>query len=224
MTDRERLARALKILAERCPRLVESCYWAGTSAIAMEELDHRRSFDLDFHTRQALEDVRPILAELQKAFPRKVEIVQQPDAFGSGFRALVTMPGKLKITLEVLSNFESVSPAEITRSRTVAAIERVTLRRYLADKIQCIVERVEARDLFDVGAILLRHPELERAARALLRRQDAVLLTERLLSWSDSDIEADLSAYTEVDSTRAIETRDLLLRWVKEEARRSRGR
>jgi len=44
---------ALSRLGERCPRLAKTCYWAETAAIAIEELHHRQSFDLDFHTRNA---------------------------------------------------------------------------------------------------------------------------------------------------------------------------
>jgi len=48
---------ALRLLVNRCPRLSGTCYWAGTSSIAIEELEHRESFDLDFHTvaRQPLD-------------------------------------------------------------------------------------------------------------------------------------------------------------------------
>lgn len=67
------------------------CYWAGTSAISLEELGHRESFDLDFHTRQALADTRPILAELEQAFPGRLELISAPDAFGSGFSALLEL-------------------------------------------------------------------------------------------------------------------------------------
>jgi len=37
-------------LFERCPRLLKTCYWAGTSAVSLEEIHHRQSFDLDFHS------------------------------------------------------------------------------------------------------------------------------------------------------------------------------
>src|SRR5215217_3950240 len=48
--ERARLLReAVRAIASRCPRLIAECYWAGTSAIALEELGHRESFDLDFH-------------------------------------------------------------------------------------------------------------------------------------------------------------------------------
>lgn len=222
MNERQQIVEALRRLAERCPRLLELCYWAGTSAIAVEELEHRRSFDLDFHTLAALQDVRPILAELQTAFRGKVEIVQAPDRFGSGFRALLTLTGDVKITLEVLSNFEDVAPDEIVASRTVPSLRRVTLRRYLADKVQCVAERAEARDLFDIGAALQAHPELEPFVRAILRRQDAILLAERLLSWTDADIEQDLAAYADVPPEAAITVRDRLLGWLAEDAQRSR--
>ena len=54
--------RALTLICDRCPRLVGLCYWAGTAAIAIEELHHRQSFDLDFPTRGALVNTSPILA------------------------------------------------------------------------------------------------------------------------------------------------------------------
>jgi len=218
--ERQEIEEALRLLAERCSRLVRLCYWAGTSAIAVEELDHRRSFDLDFHTQWALEDVRPILAEIQAAFRGKVEVVQAPDQFGSGFRALLSLPSGAKITIEVLSNFEDVAPDEIVDSRTAPSMKRVTLRRYLADKIQCVMERAEARYLIDIGAVLRQRPELEPFARAVLRRQDALLIAERLLSWSDADIEKDLTAYTDVQPQAGSEVRDLLLRWLKDESKR----
>jgi hypothetical protein len=41
------LRQAVVEIAARCPRVVKSCYWAGTSAISLEELRHRESFDLD---------------------------------------------------------------------------------------------------------------------------------------------------------------------------------
>jgi hypothetical protein len=219
--EQQQIAQALQLLAKRCPRLIKRCYWAGTSAIDMEELGHRRSFDLDFHTKGALEDVRPILAEMQAAFPGKIEVIQAPDEFGSGFRVLLSLPKKVKITVEVLSNFENVPAREITDSRTVSSIKRVTLRRYLADKIQCVAERAEARDLVDVGAVLRQRPELEPLARSVLRKQDALLLAERLLSWSEESIENDLAAYPDVDPRQGMQTRNLLLRWLKEDSNRS---
>ena len=78
-------------IADRCPRLVAQCYWAGSSAIAIEELEHRESFDLDFHTQEALVDTRPLLAELERAFPDALEVVQPPDRFGSGFTSSLTL-------------------------------------------------------------------------------------------------------------------------------------
>ena len=107
------LKKAILLLAERCPRLKTLCYWAGTSAIALEELGHRISFDLDFHTHKALVDVRPILAELQKAFPDCVEIIQAPDQFGSAFRCILSISQGERITVEVLSNFEDVPDSDI---------------------------------------------------------------------------------------------------------------
>lgn len=211
------IGRALRLLVEKCPRLAAVCYWAGTSSIAIEELRHRQSFDLDFHTRKALDDVRPVLAEIQKSFPGRFELVQAPDAFGSGFTGVLTLPDKWKITIQVLSNYEDVSSRELVPSSTVKGLRRVSLKRYLADKIQCIVERSEARDLVDFWAVLKQHPGMRQKARRLVAQQDALLLAERLLAWSPQGISEDLEPYPDVNAKDAVRARDLLLKWLKEE-------
>lgn len=209
---------ALRLLGERCPRLAKMCYWAGTAAIAGEELHHRQSFDLDFHSRDALYDVRPVLTEIQAAFPAAFETVQAPDEFGSGFQGILTLPDGERITVEVLSNYEDVADGDLVQARTSPNMKRVSLRRYLADKIQCAGERAEARDLVDILAVLRKRPTIEDDARRLLAEQDAVLLTERLLAWSDQAIQDDLQAYDDVSPADACEARDMLLRWLKEDA------
>jgi hypothetical protein len=212
----EQLSRdALRLLAERCPRLAKTCYWAGTAAIALEELHHRQSFDLDFHTREALYDVRPILAEIRAAFPGAFEVVQSPDEFGSGFQGTLTLSDGDRITIEVLSNYEDVPASDVVDAKTSGRIKRVSLPRYLADKIQCVAERAEARDLFDILVVLRQNPSMNALARRLLAAQDAVLLVERLLGWSDADLELDLEAYEDVSVSDAQEARDLLLGWIK---------
>ena len=215
---------ALRNLVKRCPRLAKMCYWAGTSSIAIEELRHRQSFDLDFHTRKALQDVRPILAEIQASFPGKFEVVRSPDEFGSGFQGVLKLAKGKAITIEVLSNYEDVAPGELTASRILPGLKRVSLTRYLTDKIQCVAERAEARDLVDIHAVLQKRRDLQLFAKNLLAQQDALLLTERLLGWTDSDIKKDLKAYADVDPGDAVKTRDLLLQWLKSASLPKRAR
>ncbi|MBI3985645.1 MAG: nucleotidyl transferase AbiEii/AbiGii toxin family protein [Lentisphaerae bacterium] len=210
------LEEALRLLVKRCPRLVRLCYWAGTSCISMEELQHRQSFDLDFHTRKALMDVRPILAEIRKAFPGKLTVVQAPDEFGSGFRGLFKLPGHRTIALEVLSNYEDVAQHDLVPSSRVRGIHRVSLARYLADKIQCVAERSEARDLVDIRAVIRRYPAMKAAAHKWLGEQDGLLMAERLTGWTDKAIREDLEAYKDVRVGDALEARDMLLEWLKE--------
>lgn len=209
---------ALRLIGERCPRLARTCYWAGTAAISIEVLHHRQSFDLDFHTRGALYDVRPILAEIHTAFPGGFEVVQAPDEFGSGFQGVLALPGGERITIEVLSNYEDVPDSDLVDAETSQCMKRISLPRYLADKVQCIVERAEARDLVDILFVLRKNPSMEPLARRLLSEQDAVLLVERLLAWTDADIEEDLLAYDDVATDDALEARDLLLKWIKADA------
>ncbi len=209
---------ALLLLTVSCPRLTGMCYWAGTSSIAIEELGHRESFDLDFHTHRALADVSPILAELQSAFTESFSLLQIPAVHGSGFSGVLRLPDGEQITIEVLANFEDVPEQDLVDAET-APIKRVSLRRYLVDKIQCVAERIEARDLVDIAAVLGQHPELEQVALQALAAQDALLITERLLAWSDAAIAADLEGYPEVDPEQAGSTRDRLLLWLQTLAR-----
>ncbi len=211
----DRIREAARLISARCPRLVKSCYWAGTSVISIEELHHRVSFDLDFHTRSALADTRPLLVEMQRGFPGAFELVESPDEFGSGFSGLLTLDGGERIPIQVLSNYDDVRESDLVPSRLVPAM---ALARYLADKVQCLVERAEARDLVDVAAVLKSRPDLVPRARRFVAEQDAMLLVERLTAWNDLSIEADLQAYPEVDPALASRTRDMLLEWLREEA------
>ena len=129
------LVEALHLTAQRRPRTVKACYWAEASAISLEETHHRRSFDLDFHTRKALFDVRPLLAELQLAFAGRFEIVTNPDEFGSGFKGVLALTGKEQVTIEVLSNYQDVLDEELVESSLIPGIKRIGLVRFLADKI-----------------------------------------------------------------------------------------
>lgn len=216
--QREILKEALSLLVERCPRLVRQCYWAGTASVAMEELGHRESFDLDFHTRKALEDVRPILAEIEQAFPGSFEVLQAPDEFGSGFRGVLALPSGESVTVETLANYEETPLADLVPSTVAPGFLRVSLGRYLADKIQCVAERAEARDLVDLCAVLTRHPGLVATARRLVAEQDALLLAERLLAWTNEALEKDLRPYRDVTPADARQARDLLLAWVRSSA------
>jgi hypothetical protein len=71
----------------------------------------------------------------------------------------------------------------------------------------------------DILAVLRRHPEMEPLARRLLTEQDALLLAERLLSWTDERITADLESYVDVSPEEAKQTRDMLLQWLKSASR-----
>jgi hypothetical protein len=223
MDKNEVAQKALRLLVARCRRLTGMCYWAGTSSIAIEELGHRESFDLDFHTHKALVDVTPILAELQSELGESFSVLQAPDEYGSGFSGVLRLPDGEQITIEVLANFENVPDQDLVTAKTAPAIKRVSLQRYLADKIQCLVERAEARDMVDIAAVLRQHPELEQTARQALEDQDALLLTERLLAWTDAAIAEDLEGYPEVDPEEAARLRDRLLAWLKKQPRRGEG-
>jgi hypothetical protein len=171
--------------------------------------------DLDFHTLHALRDVRPILAEVQKSFGRRFRLVQAPDEFGSGFRGVLRLPSGKKIGFEVLSNYEDVSGSDLEQSKSAPGMRRVSIERYLADKVQCLVERVEARDLVDILAVIRHTPALKSRLRRLVAAQDAVLLAERLLGWTDRSIRKDLAAYGDVEPGDAALARDLILAWLK---------
>lgn len=217
------ICEAIRLVAGKCPRIRSSCYWAGTSSIATEVLGHRRSMDLDFHTLQALRDVRPILAEIQHVFGPRFRLVESPDAFGSGFRGILKLPAGGSIGLEVLSNYEDTRKSDLEPSISAPGLRRVSLERYLADKVQCLVERVEARDLVDVLAVIRHSPALRARLQRLVMAQDAVLFAERLLGWTATSIRKDLAAYRDVDPADAMAARDLILGFIGKQKRNKGG-
>jgi hypothetical protein len=214
-SDEAELVEALRRIARSCPRLASACYWAGTSCISIEELHHRRSFDLDFHTSRALQDVRPFATEMSHALGPDFELIAAPDEHGSAFRGLITLPSGVRLTVEVLSNYQDVPASSLAAASSVPGIRRITLRRYVEDKVQCLVERAEARDLVDVAAVLSSRPELSALVQSAMAAQDGILLAERLQSWTDAAIADDLSAYDDVDPQVAVDLRDRLLRWLR---------
>ncbi|MCA1596944.1 MAG: hypothetical protein LC772_11045 [Chloroflexi bacterium] len=62
-----------------------------------------------------------------------------------------------------------------------------------------------------------RRPDLMQMARRLALEQDALLLAERLLAWTDEEIEKDLRSHPGVPPAEAIAARDLLLSWLRSE-------
>ncbi|MBI4821504.1 MAG: hypothetical protein HY791_34910 [Deltaproteobacteria bacterium] len=219
MSPHELIQDTAREIAARCPRLTLSCYWAGTSVISLEELHHRSSFDLDFHTLVALQDTRPFLAELELGFPGHVRVLQPPDRVGAAFSALLRLKTGENLPVQVLSNYEDVPESDIVPSRSVPGLVRVSLLRYLADKIQCVAERVEARDLFDIESVITRHPRMAAAAQQFAAGQDALILAERLTGWTDDAIANDLAGYSGVDPRIAANARERLLRWLRDAAK-----
>jgi hypothetical protein len=65
-------------------------------------------------------------------------------------------------------------------------------------------------------AVLERHPAMDQEARERLAEQDALLVAERLLAWTDEEIARDLESYQDVRPEKAGAARDLLLKWLKE--------
>lgn len=205
---------ALRDIVSKCPRIRSQCYWAGTSAIAIEELKHRDSFDLDLHTKEALADVAPLLAELQIAFRSRLSVIEPPSPYGSGFQGSLRLENGDELTLQVMANFEDVPANQLVPSRLVPGIQRVSLAKYLRDKLTCLVERHEARDLIDVKFAIEHSDSLKNLARRSLNSLDEVLLAERLLGWTDQGIASDLKAYPDSDPSHAVQARDLLLSWL----------
>lgn len=70
-------------------------------------------------------DVRPLLAELQRAFPRAIEVVRPPDAFGSGLSAVLKLQRRAKLTVEVFGGFEAVPSSDLVPSKVAPKLRRV---------------------------------------------------------------------------------------------------
>jgi hypothetical protein len=212
----EDFVETLTTLAQRCPRLLRSCYWAGTSPIILEETHHRQSYDIDLHTLRALRDVRPFGVELRNAFGTAYQVLSEPDSLGSGFRGSLDLASGGQIFIEVMASFESPGKADLVPSKLVPGWRRVSLRRYTLDMLQCVAERMEARDLVDLRVVFDYRKELAEACRRQLSNLDQLLLGERLLSWTDETLRSDLEAYPGVDWKLGAGARDTLLGWLQE--------
>src|SRR4029077_14707395 len=103
--------------------------------------------------------------------------------------------------------FDEVPDEDLVASKTAADVRRVTLLRYLADKVQCVVERIEARDLVDIRAVMARNPRLRYALSKIVSEQHALILAERLLGWTDEALREDLKLYPGVNPDDAIAMR-----------------
>jgi hypothetical protein len=67
----------------------------------------------------------------------------------------------------------------------------------------------------DLAAVLIARPELAALVKSAMAAQDAILLTERLQSWTDAAVADDLAAYDDADPRSATDVRDRLLDWLK---------
>lgn len=134
------LAATLREIVSDCPSVKTSCYWAGTSAIALEELKHRDSFDIDLHTIRALEDLRPLLAEMETTFTTRLSLAEPPGPYRSGFQGIIQVSDGKELTLQVMANYEEVPLDQLVDSTLVPGLRRVGLAKYLRDKLTCLVE------------------------------------------------------------------------------------
>ena len=126
------------------------------------------------------------------------------------------MPSGEELALEVLSNFEDVPASQLTKSKLAPDIRRISLPKYLHDKVQYLVERNEAQDLADIGAILKKFPAMQNQTQIFVLKQDTLLLTERLLNWQEEDLRTELAIYGPDLLEQALDAKIPLLSWIKE--------
>ena len=116
--------------------------------------------------------------------------------------------------MEVRSSYQDTKPWELVVATLVPAFRRITLRRYVEDKVQCIVERAEARDLIDLRATLTLRPELESFIKQAVAEQDALLRNGCCPGMTQPF--AEISRHTRTSNPETSDMRKLLLSWLKE--------
>lgn len=214
LDPQQSLIAAARLVAERCPLLVECCYWSGTSVIALEVLHHRDSLDLDFHTRDAHVNVLPLLDEMESALGSRFHLIASRE---QGISCWIGDDSSEPIACQVFSSFEAASEDDLVPSTTAPGFDRLTLRRYLINKVQCVAERLEARDLYDIEAALRHDPSRVKTVRLALQEQDLLFMLERLQGWSAGSLAADLRRmYPDIDPSLATEARERLMGWIVE--------
>ena len=148
--------------------------------------------------------VREAIRAIASRCPRLVAECYWPGTSAIALEESVTANRSISTSSPPRVRRYAASPGRASARVPEAAMFRVSLQRYLADKVQCVLERIEARDLVDIRAVLRARPRLHYSFHKAVAEQDALLLAERLLGWTDEAIREDLVAYPGVDPTEAI--------------------
>lgn len=147
------MQQALSEIAEAIPKSHEKLYLGGTAPVSIRHLRHAISLDLDFHTNQALAPTSLEARSLKKHFKGRLEWFEADHEFGI-FRGAIDSGeidqngGKILIEIDLFSHFEDTPNELLEDGGTWSKFKTTSLHAYLKNKVTCLEERAEAKDLY----------------------------------------------------------------------------
>ncbi len=168
---------ALQQVEQAAPALQRDYYLGGTTPVACLDLQHDVSLYLDLHTKEELAPTSAEATKIKRAFGSKLQWHSVDAEFGL-YRGNIktTFKGSpAVIGLDVMSNIESVGPGDTKAAPGFCRMGVITVRKYLATKIQCLDERQETKDVYHLFH-LSQNPQTRDMTRNAIERADPLIV------------------------------------------------
>ena len=168
---------ALQQVEQAAPALQRDYYLGGTTPVACLDLQHDVSLYLDLHTKEELAPTSAEATKIKRVFGSKLQWHSVDAEFGL-YRGNIktTFKGSpVVIGLDVMSNIESVGPGDTKAAPGFCRMDVITVRKYLATKIQCLDERQETKDVYHLFR-LSQNPQTRDMTRNAIERADPLIV------------------------------------------------
>jgi len=141
------------------PELAKTCYLSGTMPVTVIDQPFAMSIDMDWRTKKTHQSPSGIVKTLADTLGDRFEVEEADREFGI-YRAIIR-PAKKGGVLMSLDLFSSFEPAKTLRTFPVTGVSAESFADYLANKVACLTERMEVKDLFHLCA-LTKNPKTAR--------------------------------------------------------------
>jgi hypothetical protein len=182
--DYKRLMQAtLHEIEQAVPTLQSNYYLGGTTPVACVDLEHDVSLDLDLHTKKELAPTSAEATKLKRTLGSKLRWYSVDAEFGL-YRGNIktTYEGRpVVLGLDVMSNIDTARPGDTKRAPGFCQMDVISLRKYLATKIQCLDERQETKDLYHLFR-LSQAPQTREMTRQAIERADPLIIVAAVKS------------------------------------------
>ena len=169
---------ALQQVEQAAPELQRNYYLGGTTPVACLDLKHDVSLYLDLHTKEELAPTSTEATKIKRAFGSKLQWHSVDAEFGL-YRGNIktTFKGSaVVIGLNVTNNVESVGPGDTKAAPGFSRTDVITVRKYLATKIQCLDERQEIKDVYHLFRLSQNAQTRDMTRNAIVRADPLIVI------------------------------------------------